>query len=111
MSNLHLHFPNFNAGIAQLTPTDVQKAADYASAQSDRWLFVALLIVGLLALSIVAKYFANQHALLAAKMDDSNKFQRETLMNQLSETTRVVSKNTEALEDIREVMARHRPPN
>ncbi len=46
--------------LAQASPDVVIKAADYASRQSDRWLFIALLIVFLLAMGMLTKWGMKQ---------------------------------------------------
>ena len=41
--------------------TELQKAADHAAAQSDRWLFVAVLIVGGIVVFFAARWLASQY--------------------------------------------------
>jgi type VI protein secretion system component VasK len=43
-----------------MLPT-IQAAADHAAAQSDRWLFIATLIVFAVVMVWVARYFVNKH--------------------------------------------------
>lgn len=90
--------------IAQVSPSDVQKAADYAAQQSDRWLFVALLIVGLIALALLAKYFTTQHENLASKLDDTNRFVRDDLVKLVVGSTEAMQKNASAINDLRDAL-------
>lgn len=41
--------------------TEIQKATDHAAAQSDRWLFVAILIVGGIVVFFAARWLAAQY--------------------------------------------------
>jgi hypothetical protein len=43
---------------------------DYASLQSDRWLFVALLIIGMSAVWFLFRYFTGRIDRLQARMDE-----------------------------------------
>lgn len=45
-----------------MDPTVVTKAADYAAQQSDRWLFIALLVVGGISIAFITRYFMAQLA-------------------------------------------------
>jgi hypothetical protein len=47
----------------------VIETANYAASQSDRWLFVALLVIGLLCIGILFKYFTNRLDHLQGRMD------------------------------------------
>lgn len=44
-------------------------AANFASGQSDRWLFVALLIIGLAAIGVLFRYFTGRLDNLQDRMD------------------------------------------
>lgn len=48
----------------------VVEVASTASEQSDRWLFVALLIIGLMAIGVLFRYFTGRLDSLQARMDD-----------------------------------------
>jgi len=43
-----------------MSPDLIQSTADYASRQSDRWLFVAILLIGIVAVTWIIKYFSGQ---------------------------------------------------
>lgn len=47
----------------------VIETANYAASQSDRWLFVALLVIGLLCIGVLFKYFTNRLDHLQGRMD------------------------------------------
>lgn len=50
-------------------PKQLFDAATFASGQSDRWLFVALLIIGLCAIGVLFKYFTGRLDSLQDRMD------------------------------------------
>jgi hypothetical protein len=50
----------------------VMETANYAAAQSDRWLFVALLVIGLLAIGVLFKFFTGKIESLQQRMDRQN---------------------------------------
>lgn len=45
------------------------EAANFAAGQSDRWLFVALLIIGLAAIGVLFRYFTGRLDSLQDRMD------------------------------------------
>jgi hypothetical protein len=47
----------------------VIEAANYASQQSDRWLFVALLVIGLIAIGVLFRFFTGKIDSLQERMD------------------------------------------
>lgn len=50
----------------------VIETANYAAAQSDRWLFVALLVIGLLAIGVLFRFFTGKIDSLQERMDKQN---------------------------------------
>jgi type VI protein secretion system component VasK len=52
--------------------TELLNIANHASAQSDRWLFVALLVIGLFAIWILFRYFTARIDGLQERMDKQN---------------------------------------
>jgi hypothetical protein len=72
-----------------------------ASQQSDRWLFIALLAIGILSLYALAKYFTGQIAGLASKHDDLNKYVRDEQSQLIRQCTAALEANTHALEQVR----------
>lgn len=75
----------------------IKKTADYAAMQSDRWLFIALLIIGMLGMWMLAKYFTRQHELLASRLDETNVYVRTTLATMVAESKVVIQMNTDAI--------------
>jgi Ca2+/H+ antiporter len=73
---------------------------DHAAQQSDRWMFIALLAIGLLAMWMLARYFARQHDVLSAKLDETNKYVRETVTNLVAKTNTALEANTAAFREI-----------
>ena len=51
------------------TAQAVIEAANHASMQSDRWMFVALLVVGLLAIGYLFRFFTQRIDALQTRMD------------------------------------------
>jgi len=49
--------------------TEVIETANYVSQQTDRWLFVALLVIGLTAIGILFKYFTGRLDGLQSRID------------------------------------------
>jgi hypothetical protein len=47
----------------------ILEATNFASGQSDRWLFVALLVIGLAAIGVLFKYFTARLDSLQDRMD------------------------------------------
>lgn len=86
-----------------MNPTDLKTVIDTASQQNDRWLFIALLVIGLLAMWMLAKYFTGQISSLATKHDELNKFVRDELTKIVAETEAAITANTTALREIREM--------
>ena len=50
--------------------TEVIETANYVSQQTDRWLFVALLVIGLMAIGILFRYFTGRLDVLQTRMDE-----------------------------------------
>jgi hypothetical protein len=76
------------------TSQAVAKAADYAAIQSDRWMFVATLIVFLLAIGFVAKWLMARNDALQARVDGLQKEFNEFLQNRHANMATVVEANT-----------------
>jgi len=81
-------------------PTDIVQATNYAAQQSDRWLFVALLIIGLLSVFLVARYFTGQ---LSKVQDQLSQVQGEFntfLRTENSELLMILKRTLETLEKV-----------
>ena len=50
-------------------PSAILEVANFASTQSDRWLFVALLVIGLGAIGVLFRYFTARLDTLQDRMD------------------------------------------
>jgi type VI protein secretion system component VasK len=93
--------------------------ADYASLQTDRWLFVALLIIMMVAFTWVVRYFVAQVSKVQEKADATTRefnahlqSGHRELISIIAETNRTTSKHTEVLERITTVLQNfltHRP--
>lgn len=79
------------------TMTELKALVDHASSQSDRWLFIALLVIGMLAIYALAKYFTAQIEALASKYEALNKFVRDEHMQIIGNCTDALHANTRAL--------------
>lgn len=47
----------------------IVEAATFAAAQSDRWLFIAMLIITILCVGVLFRYFTNRIDMLGTKID------------------------------------------
>jgi hypothetical protein len=52
-----------------MNPQAVIDATNHAAAQSDRWMFVALLVIGLLAIGYLFRFFTQRIDALQTRMD------------------------------------------
>ena len=78
---------------------DILNLTNHAAGQSDRWMFVALLVIGLISIGILFKYFTGRLDSLQTRMDK----QTEDFVRHLQ------TANTEMLEIIhsaKEVISR-----
>lgn len=83
-----------------MNPTDILETTNFVAVQSDRWLFVALLVIGLLAVLLVARYFTAQ---LAKVQDQLTEVQSEFngfLRNSNAELLTMLGKVTALLEKL-----------
>jgi len=76
------------------TAQAVAKAADYAAIQSDRWLFVATLIVFLAAIGFTAKWLMARNDALQGRVDGLQKEFNDFLQNRHANMASVVEANT-----------------
>jgi hypothetical protein len=79
-----------------MKPDTIPQIADHIAAQGDRWLFVALIIVGLFAIVVLWRWFTTELNKVNERVTD--------LTNQHIEMTRrisdVVANNTAALQNV-----------
>lgn len=79
-------------------------AANYAAVQSDRWLFVALLIVFFVAIAWIVKYFTDEIQRLRIRVDEV-----QTAFNNYLVTTN--KELTELLRRVEGQLAEYRKPS
>lgn len=98
-----------------MSPDEILNAADHASRMDDRWLFVALLIVGLLSIGFLTKYFMAEIGELQVEVTKVREDFSEHLKKQTAEvaatlavSNAVVSQNSEVLSDLRNILLIHR---
>jgi hypothetical protein len=88
----------------------ISKLAEYGSRQSDRWLFVFLLIIGLVGIWLLGRYITS---LLADAKEDRKRYETNLLtlarehQGVIRDLTVVLTKNTEALEQRRDQLEEH----
>lgn len=85
--------------------TEVIETANYVSQQTDRWLFVALLIIGLTAIGILFRYFTGRLDSLQSRMDgQTNEFlshlktANKEMLDVIALANATISKNSTLLE-------------
>ena len=78
--------------------TELKTLVDHASTQSDRWLFIALMLIGIGAIWLLVKYFTQQIAILASKHDELNKFVRDEHSHLVTRCTDALNANTRVIE-------------
>jgi hypothetical protein len=98
-------------------PTQISRMADYANGKSDRWLFIALLIVVIIGIVFIFRYIVSLLADAKAdrvryeanlqKITDSQQTIIRDLAVVMSKSNEVVAKNTEALDNCREQIQNH----
>jgi hypothetical protein len=81
-------------------------ATDYASAQSDRWLFVAMLIVFLCAMYFTVRWGMAQLANRDGRIDALNDKLNSYLMTSVEKLSGVIAHNTDVIRANTEMSAR-----
>lgn len=88
-----------------MTPDQLTKVADYASVQSDRWLFIALLIVFLIAIALLTKWGMSQLDKRDVKIDalqkelgEVRKEQSALALNHAERFATIIANNTACIE-------------
>lgn len=84
---------------------DIVETANYVSQQTDRWLFVALLLIGLTAIGILFKYFTGRLDALQTRMDSQTqeflnhlKTANKEMLDVIALANSTISKNSTLLE-------------
>lgn len=87
--------------------TEVVDIANYAASQSDRWLFVALIVIGILSIGILFRYFTGRLDVLQKRMDNQTeeflthlKTANMEMLAVLSKATTTIERNTALLEKL-----------
>jgi hypothetical protein len=85
----------------------VIETANYAAMQSDRWLFVALLIIGLLAIGVLFKFFTSRLDNLQQRMDRQTedfvshlKTANKEMLEVIASAQETIAKNTNLIERV-----------
>jgi hypothetical protein len=85
----------------------VVEAANFAAQQSDRWLFVALLVIGLMCIGVLFRYFTARLDSLQARMDTQTaeflshlKSANKEMLDVIALANATISKNSTLLERI-----------
>lgn len=85
----------------------VIETANYAAQQSDRWMFVALLVIGLLCIGVLFKYFTNRLDTLQSRMDSQTqefmshlKTANKEMLDVIAMSNSTIAKNSILLERI-----------
>jgi hypothetical protein len=89
------------------TPAAVIETANYVAHQSDRWMFVALLIIGLLAIWVLFKFFTSRMDSLQSRMDRQTedfvnhlKTANKEMLEVIASAQETISKNTNLIERV-----------
>jgi predicted Holliday junction resolvase-like endonuclease len=85
----------------------VVETANYVSQQSDRWMFVALLIIGIMCIWVLFKYFTSRLDRLQGRMDtQTNEFlahlktANKEMLDVIAMANATIAKNSMLLERI-----------
>ena len=84
-----------------MNPADVKSIIDTASSQSDRWLFIALLVIGLIVVWALFRYFTAELEKVTTQLDELNKFVRDEQNIVIGKCTAALEHNTRTLEEFR----------
>lgn len=89
------------------TQAAIVEAANYAAQQSDRWLFVALLIIGLFAIWVLFKFFTSRLDSLQQRMDRQTeefvshlKTANKEMLEVIASAQETIAKNTNLIERV-----------
>ena len=81
--------------------------ANEAAKHDDRWLFIALLVIGLLAVWMIVKYFMAQIAVLSQRIDAIHTEYQGYLRDQNDRLSKIIAENTAVLR----LVEKHIPRN
>lgn len=77
--------------------THIPAIIDEAAKHDDRWLFIALLVIGLLAVWVIVKYFMAQIAVLSQRIDGIHTEYQGYLRDQNERLSKIIAENTAVL--------------
>jgi hypothetical protein len=90
-----------------MNPQAIIDVAHTASTQSDRWLFVALIVIGLFSAFWLFKYFTGRIDVLQKRMDDQSvefinhlKIANKDMLEVISTAHKTISLNTAMMERV-----------
>lgn len=81
-----------------MNPADAIKIADHAANASDRWLFIVLLVVFLIAIGVLVKWGMRQLEIRDARINSLTDQQAKNQETQMDRISTVVANNTAALQ-------------
>jgi hypothetical protein len=91
-----------------MNPTELIRGVDHVSAQNDRWLFIAsLVLLGLFGVWVV-RYFVKQHARLLKDHKESRECYQESLREVVAEQSATNAKLVTCLENNTKVLGQCR---
>ena len=77
--------------------TDIPGIITEAAKHDDRWLFIALLVIGLLAVWVIVKYFMAQIQMLSQRIDAIHNEYQAYLREQNAHLSKIIAENTAML--------------
>lgn len=86
-----------------MNPIDVKSTIDMASTQSDRWLFIALLVIGLIVVWGLFRYFTAELEKVTTQLNELNKFVRDEQSEVIGKCTAALEHNTRTLEEFKAI--------
>lgn len=98
--------------LAQVTAAETFiRTTDEVAKHDDRWMFVALLIIGLAAIWFLARYFMREIDRLRKRVDDVHekfeahlKSENAEMVSAIARSSHVIEQNSSMLEDLRTVL-------
>ena len=90
-----------------MNPSSIIETANVAASQSDRWFFVALIIIGLFSAFMLFKYFTGRLDALQKRMDDQSadfidhlKIANKDMLEVIGTAHKTISLNTAMMERV-----------
>lgn len=86
--------------------TPLLETINYASSQTDRWMFVALLVIGLAAVGILFKFFTARLDAIQQRMDEQTREFVDHLKDSNREMLTLISSSQDAINRNSQIMER-----